>query len=99
MAKQEPFEELGEEAQRAAIDVSAAVAVLGARLPNAAQVINQVILVEFGEHFGNKGRAALRHVGSKLFTADWRLVVTKHDVRLETQFENLPSSNGSLKVK
>ena len=86
----DPFDELGPDDQKAAIDVAIAAILIGMRIPSPGQQqLHDWIATEFAGTHGlpsNKAKYALRSVGRTLVEEDWRLTITKEGPTFTTKF-------------
>jgi hypothetical protein len=98
-----PFEQLGEQEQKAATDVAVALTVLGTRIPTLSKVFTDAIVTEFTNCYKltpNVGKYALRELGQNLFSQNWAFSVHKAGVMLTTEFKPVEAvaTNGEMQT-
>lgn len=87
--EQSPFNELGPEDQKAAIDIAIAAILIGLRIQSTGKPLYDWIASEFASSRTlppNVVRYALRHLGRALAHEDWALVIEKKGEALTTKF-------------
>jgi hypothetical protein len=97
-----PFEQLGAEDQKAAIDVGVCVTVLGTRVPSCGKPLFDFVATEFVSSYKlppNMGKYALRQMGRSLFDSDWTFTVEKKGDALVTRFERTGSNDGNAPLQ
>lgn len=90
-----PFEQLGQEDQKALIDVAIVVIALMTRVPTLKGVY-EVVRAEFVRFYslGNSAKYAFRQVTDQLMSSDWELSIRKRGTRLVTTYTRHQSDNG-----
>lgn len=91
-----PFEQLSEADQKAAIDVSICVTVLGTRLPSCGQQFVDYVVSEFVKSYTlppNIAKYALREIAESLFVNEWVFTAEKKGPKLVTAFKQIGGNN------
>lgn len=84
-----PFNQLSDEDQAAAIDVAISAVLIGLRMPSAGKPLYDYIATEFAASRGlpaNIVRYALRNLGRDLYDQDWTMTITKTGPAMKTHF-------------
>jgi hypothetical protein len=90
MEKSDPFNELSDQDQKAAIDVAVAAVLIGLRIPTAGKPLYDYVATEFSSSRTlppNIVRYALRSLGRTLFKQDWTMTITKTSEEVTTHFK------------
>lgn len=93
-----PFEQLGEEQQKAAVDIAVALTVLGTRIPTLSKAFSDSVITEFVNSYGlvpNVAKYALRELGAGLFKQNWEFTVHKTGEMLTTEFSPIDGAAGN----
>jgi hypothetical protein len=97
---QQPFDQLGQEDQKALIDVAVMLIALTTRVPTI-KGIYDAVRAEFirSYHLSNSAKYALHHVTDELMNSNWELTIRKKGVRLITSYTKLQSDNGEAHIQ
>lgn len=95
-----PFEQLGEEDQKAIIDVTVMVIALTTRVPTT-KGLYETVRTEFVRSYNlsNIAKYAFRQVTDELMNSNWELKITKKGRRLITGYTKLQSDNGDMQIQ
>lgn len=95
-----PFEQLGEEDQKALIDVTVMVIALTTRVPTV-KGLYEAVRTEFVRSYNvsNSAKYAFRQVTDELMNSNWELKIVKKGRRLITSYTRLQSDNGDMQIQ
>lgn len=86
----DPFDQLGPDDKKAAIDVAVAAILIGLRIPSTGKPLYDWMATEFSGCHSlplNMVRYALRSVGKSLATQNWELTIKKNGPEVTTSFK------------
>ena len=96
-----PFDQLGENDQKAAVDVAVALTVLGTRVPSQNKAFSDHVAQEFTRSYNlvpNVVKYAMRELGVGLFQQNWEFKVYKRGGLMTTEFRPIEANEGDGQI-